>query len=251
MLDSMRTIILLIAALFVVGCGKPEPGNNGNSTPNAEPQPDGGNNGNTNGGTNGSSNSSQDGCAELNEPFKDAVRAMPRNCVTDADCKLVARAQVCDCDLAVSATSDTAEYDDVRAQLDAASCSNPFGCPGNECPYRKLAEPGELYAHCGEGGECEVLQIMSCEQYEMNAMGGIASGGGCMEATDCTLRNDLNPCDCNEAVSENFPFLVIQSINEMMDINDARCDVQCTACPMPTEAVCANDDEGYQVCQAN
>lgn len=246
----MRTLTVLIVSVMVLACGKPTPGNDGTNN-DANSNSDAGNNGD-NVATNGSSNANSGGgeCADLAEPFKDAVRAMPRDCVTDADCKLVQGAQVCDCALAVSASSDTAPYDDVRAQVDAAACANPFGCPDDSCPYRVLSEPGELYPHCSDEGQCEVLQLMSCEQYEMNAHGGIGTETGCMDNSECTLRNDLNPCNCNEAVSANFPFLVIQSIYEMMEINDARCDVQCMGCESPGEAVCALNDEGYQVCQS-
>jgi hypothetical protein len=249
----MRTFIVLIAVALGVGCGKPTPGNNNGSTSNSNMSPDGGNNNADNVTTNTSGGTGSGGggiCVNIGEEFKAAVRAMPRDCTSDADCKLVERAQVCDCDLAVSASSDTAEYDDLRAQLDAESCSNPFGCPSGECPYRPLADPGELYAHCSDEGQCEVLQILSCEQYEERAHGGIANPGACMENTDCTLRNDLNPCGCNEAVSQNFPFLVIQSIAEMIEINDARCNVQCMGCESPGDAVCGVDGQGNQICQA-
>lgn len=245
----MRLFTLLLAIALAVGCGKPAPGNNGsNDNAGSNGAADAGNN-DTNGGTSNASNSGGGECADLADPFKDAVRAMPRDCVTDADCKLVQGAQVCDCDLAVSASTDTGEYDDIRAQVDSAGCANPFGCPMDMCPYRVLSDPGELYAHCSDEGECEVLQILSCEQYEEKAHGGIAAETSCMENDECALRDDLNPCDCNEAVSQNFPFLVIEAIREMIEINDARCNVQCMGCESPGDAICGNNDEGYKVCQ--
>ena len=189
-------------------------------------------------------------CAALSEQFVDAVRAMPRTCSSNADCKLVSKAQVCDCDLAVTTSTDTSTYDQIRAQLDAGQCSNPFGCPTGECPYRRLADRGELVANCGDEGMCEVVQVLSCEEYEANAHGGIVASGSCMDDTQCQLRNDLNPCGCQEAISANFPFLTVQATQDMMDINDARCNVQCMGCPTPGDAVCANDAEGFKVCQS-
>lgn len=199
--------------------------------------------------TGASNNGGDQNCAAIGERFTDAVRAIPRDCVTDADCVLLPRAQVCDCDLAVSAGVDTAEYDAVRAEADAAQCANPFGCPMGECPYRKLSQPGELYPHCNDENQCEVLQIMNCTDYQDRAHGGMFGESSCMESTECTLRNDLNACNCNEAVSTNFPFLTVGTIYEVIEINNERCDVTCMGCQGPDGAVCGMNDEGYNVCQ--
>lgn len=195
----------------------------------------------------GSSNTPE--CAEVSEAFVDAVRGMPRTCVTDADCLLVQRAGECDCDLAVTATSDVASFEAARAALDAAQCVNPFGCPGEQCRHRRLVDDGELYANCNLDGECEVVQLPSCPDYAAKAQGGLVLGGSCTQNSDCDVRNDLNACNCAEAVTGSFPFLARQAIYDIIAINNERCGISCSECPPPGTAVCANDDEGYMVCQ--
>lgn len=200
--------------------------------------------------TNGEDSGGSDECVAIGERFIEAVRGMPRDCVTATDCTIVTGAQVCDCDLAVSATSDTTSYEAVRAEADAANCANPFGCPNGECPYRRLADPGELVANCSDEGMCEVVQVLTCDDYVAGAHGGLVPPGGCMDDTQCKLRSDLNPCGCPEAISDNFPFLTVQATAELIEINDVRCGYQCMGCNAPTEAVCGTDGQGNDVCQA-
>lgn len=202
----------------------------------------------TGGNTSTTSTTTGTACGEIGPRFIDAVRALPRTCVTDADCKIVSRGQVCDCELAVSASSDTAEYEAVRAEVDAAQCANPFGCAVDQCPYHRLSEPGELYAHCGEAGECEVVQILPCSEFEARSRGGIVPAGGCADATQCGIRADLNPCGCGESISENFPFLTVQAVAEMMEINRDRCSLDCAPCDTPGTPVCVDDGAEGMVC---
>lgn len=245
-----RFLPILFCALLA--CGKPtsvDPPDGGAEPPTDASEPD-------LSGTNGSTTSPDSGgggaCEDIAARFMDAVRAIPRDCVTDADCKILPRAQSCDCDLAVSAASDTAAYDAVRAEADAEQCENPFGCATGECPYRRLSTTGEIYGHCTEEGQCETLQIMSCTEYEARAQGGIANPGGCEVDTDCQLRNDLNPCDCAEGVTTNFPFLATSAIYELIQINDQRCgEVSCGPCEIAEMAVCATDADGTKYCSAN
>jgi len=230
--------------LSLIACGKPVANPNPDRDAAAA---DGGTDAPNNGTT--PNNGATGDCAEIGERFTDAVRAIGRECASDADCKLLSRAQACDCELAVTASADTAQYEAVRAEADEAQCANPFGCPTGACPYRLLSDPGEIYAHCNDEGVCETLQIMTCADYEAKAHGGVAPASSCMDSTECTLRNDLNACDCAEAVSVNFPFLTIQAIYEMIAINDARCDATCLGCEAPGGTTCALNDDGYQVCQ--
>ncbi len=190
-------------------------------------------------------------CAEIGERFIEAVRGFPRECAADYDCEILPRAQVCDCDLAVARGTDKSTYDAVRAEADAAQCSNAFGCPPTGCPYVKLSEPGELYPRCNDEGRCEIVQVMTCEEFEQKADGGMVGASSCMMDTDCALRNDLNFCNCNEAVSSQFPALLTQSIYDVLRINGERCDVTCEGCQSPGGTVCALDDEGLRTCQTN
>ena len=237
---------MLGLAVLSAACGKPTPGAGGDdaSTTDVGSETSVANNGVTT-----TNNGASTACADIGGRFTDAVRAIGRDCVTDADCKLLSRAQACDCELAVTASADTAAYEAVRAEADAAQCANPFGCPTGECPYRRLSDPGELYAHCNAEGQCEVVQLMSCADYETKLQGGIAPASGCADDNDCTTRNDLNPCDCAEAVSVNFPFLTVQAIYEMIAINDARCNATCVPCPPPGTPTCTVRADESQVCE--
>lgn len=242
----MRDLVTMAVLCFALAaCGNPTPNSSNN-------QPDGGSidTGTTSGeaDTGGGGNNGVD-CAAVSEQFIDAVRAMPRTCATSDECKIVNQAQVCDCDLAVSVSTDTATYDALRTQMDAGQCSNPFGCPTGECPYRRLSDPGELVANCNDDGMCEVAQVVSCAEYEANANGGIVASGSCMDANQCQLRSDLNPCGCAEAISSNFPFLTVQATIDMMEINDERCNVECTGCDTGAQATCGSNAEGVMVCQ--
>lgn len=242
----MNRLALAVALTIASSCGDPKPDP---SSPDAGP-----NNVNATTSTNGTTPNTQTNsgtaCGEIGPRFIEAVRGLGRACATDADCKIASRAQVCDCDLAVSADADMASFDSVRAELDAAQCANPFGCSVEQCPYTRLSEPGELIARCGDAGECEVLQIMPCNEYEARAHGGVVPPGGCADNTQCTLRSDLNPCGCDEAISANFPFLTAQVTAEMMQINNQRCNVACMGCNSPGEAVCGEDPMGNMICMA-
>ena len=138
-----RFVPIVLVAL--VACGKPSSGEDVDV--GIEPGPDAARTDVS--GTNGSTSSPDSGggtggaCEDIAARFTDEVRAIPRDCVTDADCKILPRAQSCDCDLAVSAASDTAGYEAVRAEADAEQCENPFGCATGECPYRRLSATGE------------------------------------------------------------------------------------------------------------
>lgn len=245
----MRRVLVCIF-VCAAACGTPTPSNN-NAT----------NGGDTGGGDNNvtdmstasnqTSNTTPNNggnCSEIGERFQEAVRALPRDCAIDAGCQIAPRANVCDCDLAVSASADLTDYNAIRAELDGEACGNPFGCATGECPYRKLSEPGEIYATCNDENECEIVQILPCSEFEANASGGIVPPGGCMDNAGCTIRADLNPCGCGEAVSVNFPALAVQPIAEMIEINEARCNLQCMGCNSPGGAVCGDDGMGNMIC---
>ena len=244
--------VLIFLFVVAASCGTPTPSNSnsGGRDTGQNTSGDAGDNTHTANSTIAPTNGGTEACVEIGERFKEAVRALPRACVTDTDCMVVSRAQVCDCDLAVARSSDTVEHDAIRAELDAEQCSNPFGCPTDTCPYRRLSEPGELYARCGEANECEIVQLLPCAEYEARGHGGIVPPGACVAAAGCTLRNDLNPCGCNEAITTNFPALAVQPIREMIEINDRRCNLQCMGCNSPGDAVCGDDGSGNMICMA-
>lgn len=222
----MRTLIVLCA--IATGCGTESGNNSTNNTTtptNTTPTP-------TPPATTG------DACAEIGPRFVDLVRAMPRGCQIDADCKIAPRAQVCDCDLAVTEATDLGDYDAVRAEMDAAQCANPFGCGDTTCPYRRLSDPGELYPRCNADKECEIVQVMTCERYEAAATGGIVSPGSCQDDDGCTILSHLNPCGCPESITKNFPALTHETIAEVIAINDARCELTCDECPATGTPTC-------------
>ena len=250
---------LFILGVLAVGCsgspadalgdvGGPSPDGGTNVTPNANVNP------NANVMPTNVTPNNGGACGDIGPRFMEAVRAMPRTCLEDRDCIIVSRANICDCDLAVSNGSDTATFDGVRAELDAAACENPFnttvagGCANTDCPYERLSDPGELYARCNPDNECEIVSLLPCSEYEARAQGGIAAPGGCMTAADCELRTDLNPCGCQEGITRNFPFLAIEALNEMMEINNERCNVQCGVCNAPAAATCVDDGMEGMMC---
>lgn len=238
--------LALLLSCLLVACGTPTPSNNTDSDAGPNNATDTAVNNVSTSGTSMQTTGTE--CAGVGQQFIDAVRALGRSCVTSADCKVAPRANQCDCDLAVSASADTTEFESLRADLDAAQCSNPFGCAGGTCPYKKLSEPGELVAHCGDDGECEMVQVMPCSEYEARAHGGIVPAGSCTDSTQCVIRADLNPCGCGEAISTNFPLLTTQATADLIAINDARCNVSCMGCNSPGAAVCGDDGSGNMIC---
>ncbi len=246
----MKAQVVTIVFLLVSACGTPAPSNSAtNGEPDAGPNNGTDTGNNTSNGTTPPVNSGQ-ACAEIGPRFIDAVRALPRTCTINADCRIVERAQVCDCDLAVSRSSETAEYDAIRAELDTAQCANPFGCAVDKCPYRRLSEPGEVFAFCTDEGECETVQVLACSEFEARSRGGIVPPGGCTDASQCTIRADLNPCGCGESISSNFPFLTVQAVAEMMEINNTRCALSCAPCDPPGTATCGPDGAGNMICKS-
>lgn len=221
--------------------------NNANNTGN--------NQNNENNQTNNANNSNNvnnvEDCVPLQDEFKAAVRALDRDCGSDAECVLALRSGPCDCAIGVNIRSDLATFDTARLSLDDAQCRNPFVCVGDRCDgYNTLSDPGELVPRC-VGNECEVTQIMSCTDYEQKKNGGVIGDSPCVEDTDCTVRTDLNPCRCPEAVSTSFPALAGPVIRELITINDERCGTTCDQnCPVGTTAICV-DMGDVKRCQLN
>ncbi|GEM_PF-5898251 len=188
-------------------------------------------------------------CEPLQDSFIDAVRGLGRSCFDHVDCQLALRAGPCDCAIGIGpGQQDTADFqsnidtfDAQRTLLDDNQCRNPFTCVGNKCPnYNTLSNPGELIPRC-RGGECEVVQLPSCADYESKKTGGLFTKSECESKADCSIRTNLNPCSCPEPVSKNFPSLVGGVIREIIDINNARCGTTCGGCPSFTDFDCISD----------
>ena len=239
--------LIWLAAVAIFGCGTPATNNdnsdndsgNANNVNNANNMSDMGVNNINNG----------EACEPLQDEFKTAVRALPRDCASDAECSLALRAGPCDCAISVSG-SDLTEYDAARQSLDDNECRNPFVCIGNKCDqYRILSDPGELIPKC-TGNECEVVQLLSCTDFENAKNGGLISESSCVTDADCTLRTDLNPCNCQEAVGTSFPLLAGQTIRELIDLNTDRCGTVCEGCPVINGVSCV-DEGDVKRCRTN
>ena len=213
-----RLAYACVAIALLFGCGESEADNND------------GNNGNT-----------AETCETSGNAVADAIRALPRACESDAECRVVERAGNCECANAINAMADTSEFDAALANLDANMCVHPFaGCGAAQCAYERGYRDPVLVAQCVES-ECVVAEAMSCAEFEQNIYGGLVAASRCETANDCTLRNDLNPCGCQEGVGTDFPFLAAESIYNLIGINRDRCDFTCEACPAVTEAACVQN----------
>lgn len=242
----MNRLIWLVVAC-ALGCSTPANSNNDNNTDDDSGNPNNVNN-MSDGGQNNVNN--VEACEPLQEEFKSAVRALPRDCGSDAECVLALRSGPCDCAIAVNSGSDLPRFDTARESLDNNECRNPFVCIGDRCEqYRLLSDPGELIPKC-TGNECEVVQLMSCTDYENNKNGGIISESSCVTDADCTLRTDLNPCNCQEAVSTSFPLLAGQTIRELIGLNTDRCNTVCEGCPVINGVSCV-DEGDVKRCRTN
>ena len=245
-MDSAMKRLLFFAVFVVFGCSTP-PSNNDNNQNNSDVDMGLNNSNNTSNNVNNVNN--VDDCDALGEVFKEAVRAMGRDCISDAECVLANRAGPCDCDIAVNAGSDLASFGDARSLLDDQMCRNPFVCIGNRCDtHVVLTDSGELIPRC-VGNECAVYQVMSCTDFEQNKNGGIINDSSCVVDADCRIRTDLNPCNCPEAVNNSFPALAGPVIREMMDINRARCGTTCEQNCAPANGVACVDEGDVKRCR--
>lgn len=215
-----RAISAFLLALLVCACGEPDESDN---------------NANANGET-----SIAMICEERGNTVADAIRNLPKTCSDDSECQVVARAGNCDCSNGVSASADLAEFEAAIVALDENDCVHPFSCAGDQCAYDRGYREPELIGVC-EMGECAVAETMACSEFEANVYGGLIPPSRCETASDCMLRNDLNPCGCQEGVGTDFPFLAAQSTYDLIGLNKDRCDFVCDACPQVTEAACVQN----------
>lgn len=176
-------------------------------------------------------------CEETGNSVADAIRALPQECVSDDECQVVERAGNCECAKAATRDADLSEFETALAALDANECLHPFTCADDQCSYDRGYREPELIGTC-EMGECVVTEAMTCAEFEENVYGGLVAPSRCETADDCVLRNDLNPCGCQEAVGEAFPFLAAQSTYDLIAVNRDRCEFVCEVCPPVTEAAC-------------
>lgn len=181
-------------------------------------------------------------CIELQSQTAEAIRALPRGCSADSDCMVVPRAADCECDNAINASADLAPFEDLLGELDDAQCGHPFTCSQPMCP-----EPGasfEILAECQlrEGEQtCGLRETFTCDAIEAGATGGLVNSGSCTDHEDCVLRNDLNPCGCDEGITNQFPLLSASAIAEEIEFNGSRCNFTCDACPEVAEARCVDN----------
>jgi hypothetical protein len=203
-----------------------------------ETEGDGTNNGDTNAGANANTGSIAEVCETTGNAVADAIRALPRDCEIDSDCRIVERAGNCECANSVNADGDIASFEAALADLDENMCVHPFAsCGATQCDYERGYRESELIGQC-IARECVVTETMKCEEFVDNIYGGLVPPSRCETADDCTLRSDLNPCGCTEAVGVNFPFLAAQATFDLISINQRRCVFSCDACPQVTEATC-------------
>lgn len=219
----MNPKLLLTALLFCVACG----------TETSENSPDAGADAAADVATGGT-------CATYQDWLTDAVRSLPRTCETPADCLIVDRAGQCECALAVTlGGGDIAAFNTALQELDAHECRHPFACLEGmaQCSYQTPFEQTELLVTC-EQNVCGLVELMACDAYVARKNGGIFPAGACETDDDCTLRDNLNPCGCQEALPKEFPFLLENAVFDLMPRNDTRCDFTCDGCPAVTEAFC-------------
>ena len=93
-----------------------------------------------------------------------------------------------------------------------------------------------------------MVQVLSCADFRADSHGGLIATGSCTDATQCTIRADLNPCGCGESFSVNFPFLTTQAVTEMIGINTKRCGLDCQGCAPPGDVACVEGDAENMVC---
>lgn len=179
-------------------------------------------------------------CATYQDWLTDAIRALPRTCETAADCLVVERAGRCECAIAVTlGGGDIAAFNTALQELDEHSCRHPFACVESmsQCDYQTPFENTELLVTC-EQNVCGLIELMACDSYNARKNGGLFPAGACETDDECTLRDDLNPCGCMEAMPQEFPFLLENAAYDLMPRNDTRCGFACDGCPPVTEAFC-------------
>ncbi len=178
-------------------------------------------------------------CSSYQGWVTDAVRALPRDCSTVADCMVVERAGNCECAISATIGGDLAAVNTALQSLDDHSCSHPFACIDgmSQCSYQTPFEDKELVVTCMES-QCGLIEVMACDTYIARKDGGIYPPGSCTVDSDCELRDDLNPCGCDEAYLGSFPFVLENEVFTLMQRNQGRCDFTCDACPSVTEAFC-------------
>ena len=169
----------------------------------------------------------------------DTVRALPRDCTTPADCMVVERAGNCECSISATIGGDLAALNTALQSLDERSCAHPFACLQNmsQCSYQTPFEEKELVVTCVEN-VCGLIEVMACDAYVARKTGGLYPPGACTMDSDCELRDDLNPCGCDESYPSSFPFVLENEVFTLMQRNEGRCAFTCDACPTVTEAYC-------------
>lgn len=215
-----RAIVMTMLALALCACGEAEESESNNS-PNSD-------------------SSIAMICEEKGNALADAIRALSRECDEDIDCRIVARAGNCECSNSVAASADISEFENALSELDENGCVHPFMCADEQCSYDRGYREPELIGIC-EMGECTVAETMQCAEFEENIYGGLVAPSRCETADDCTLRNDLNPCGCPEAVGVDFPFLAAEATFDLIGLNRDRCEFVCEECPDVTEAACTQN----------
>jgi hypothetical protein len=233
-----RTLCLLVFA-FAMACGDGA----------TDDQPDAGSSGSDTSFGVDTSNVAM--CVDLTLKTQDALRALPRACATAEDCQIVPRSGQCECSGSFSVTADLSVFDASIAAIESNGCNHPLKCfnVANKCEYQSIFENPELIATC-EANECGLAEVVSCETFVANAYGGYTATTQCTSDEQCSLRQDLNPCGCFEAVPTSYPFLAAEQIHEMIGRNRARCDLMCGACTNVSEAVCRDDGTGTMRCVA-
>ncbi len=178
-------------------------------------------------------------CSSYQGWVTDAVRALPRECSTVADCMVVERAGNCECAISATIGGDLASVNMALQSLDDHACSHPFACVEgmSQCSYQTPFEDKELVVTCVEN-QCGLIEVMACDTYSARKNGGLYPSGSCIVNSDCELRDDLNPCGCAESYPVNFPFILENEAFTLMQRNQGRCDFTCDACPSATEAFC-------------
>ncbi len=232
--------LLMFVFAMALGCGSEdtdEPASNqvSNGTTNNTA-----NNASTNNASNQTGNNGVD-CIAAQNDVASAIRALPRECITDNDCIVVERAANCECANSVSFRSDLSEFEESLSRLDAGSCGHPFACAQQSCSYDSGFTPSELVPVCDVDQTCTLREALTCDAFADGAKGGLVTAGACNSDEDCVLRDDLNPCGCDEGVTNQFPVLVAQSIYDLIELNTTRCDFTCDSCPTVTEARCIDN----------
>ena len=180
-------------------------------------------------------------CSSYQGWVTDAVRSLPRECNTATDCMVVERAGNCECAIAATIGGDIAALNTALSELDERSCKHPFACLANmsQCSYQTPFDNKELVVTC-EQNTCGLVEVMACDTYVARKDGGIFSPSACTVDSDCALRDDLNPCGCDEAYQAAFPFVIENEVYTLIARNQGRCSFTCDTCPQVTEAFCDN-----------